>query len=592
MLVMWLSSVQFKSLWQVIRQTAARLLLVSVFLLPVLTSHAGVRLVIEPDNSALRSNIEAWLGEVEQRNTREMRRYARYARGQVVNALEALGYYNYQLQMEVQEGEPAHLLIHLQPGERVRLKQVRVELTGAASQQKTFTLPQLDTLRPGQPLDHGVYEAAKRHFRNQALRYGYFAGRFEQQQLLIDPEQGTAEVYLHFESGPRYLFGEITFDHEGLLREELLQRYVLFQPGSPYSTDQLTELSRDLRASGYFNEVLVDARQDEADANLQVPVNILLRVREPRSLAAGIGYSTDIGPRVSGSWTQHRINHRGHSRGLDAEVSEPRQLASVWYQWPLNPPMTDKLRLIGHTQQQQFDDQQSLRYGAGIFWHHRQASGWDRVLSLRGEREDFRIGQDKDATWLTLPGIGFGKLKSDQRVDPGRGYRLQVDLAGSRENSFADVDILHLTFLSRGLITLQEQHRLLARLQAGALATNRFSRVPLSLRFFAGGDQSVRGYGYQQLSPMDTRGELSGGRYLLTGGIEYQYALADHWRIAAFVDAGDAVAEMNHLSEPKVGVGIGLRWVSPVGPLRLDLAHGLDEQLGGWQLHFSMGPEL
>ncbi|MBE0506778.1 MAG: outer membrane protein assembly factor [Marinospirillum sp.] len=583
---------QPKTLWQTVSYYSRHLLLVIFFLLPALTTHAEVRLVIEPDNSALRNNIEAWLGEVQQRNTREMRRYARYARGQVVNALEALGYYNYQLRLEVEEGEPARLLINLQPGERIRLGEVRVELTGEASTQQGFAPPPQDALQSGQPLDHGVYEATKRFFRNQALRYGYFSARFEQQQLLIHPEQGTADIHLHFESGPRYHFGEIRFDHEGLLREEFLRSYVMFAPGSPYSTDQLTELSRDLRASGYFNEVLVDARQDEADENLQVPVNILLRVREPRSLAAGVGYSTDIGPRVSGSWTQYRINRRGHSRGVDAEVSEPRQLASVWYQWPLNPPMTDKLRLIGHTQQQQFDDQESLRYGAGIYWHHRQDSGWDRVLSLRGEREDFRIGQDKSATWLTLPGVGFGKLQSDQRVDPGKGYRLQIDLTGSREDLLADVDILQLTFFSRGLITLRQHHRLLARLQVGALATNEFNRVPVSLRFFAGGDQSVRGYGYQELSPTDASGQLTGGRYLLTGGVEYQYALTDRWRVATFVDAGDAVAVLDQLSEPKIGVGIGLRWVSPVGPLRLDLAQGLDDQVGGWRLHFSMGPEL
>lgn len=584
--VMWQVSVV--SDWQ----KFMRLLLVVLLLLPVFTSHAEVRLQIEPENSALRSNIEAWLGEVEQRNTREMRRYARFARGQVINALEALGYYNYRLQIEVEEGEPARLLIDLQPGERIKLRKVQVELTGEAGSQQDFTLPSLNELQPGQPLDHSAYEAAKRHLRNQALSYGYFAARFVQQQLLIDPQQGVADIHLHFDSGPRYHFGTIHFDHEGVLRESFLQRYVGFKPGTPYSADLLTQLSRDLRASGYFREVLVDARQDEADENRQVPVHILLRAREPRSLTAGVGFSTDIGPRVSGSWTEHRVNSRGHSRGVDAEVSEPRQLASVWYQLPLNPPMTDKLRLVSQVQQQQLDDQQSLAYGAGVYWHHRQDNGWDRVVSLRGEREDFTVGQDEDSTWLTLPGIGFGKLQADQRVDPSRGYRLQLDLTGSREDFFADVDLLQLTLFARGLVTLRDNHRLLGRLQMGALATDAFNRTPVSLRFFAGGDQSVRGYGYQELSPTDASGELSGGRYLLTTGVEYQYALTDRWRVATFVDAGDAVAERDQLSEPKMGVGVGLRWVSPVGPLRLDLARGLDDQMGGWRLHFSMGPEL
>ncbi len=127
-------------------------------------------------------------------------------------------------------------------------------------------------------------------------------------------------------------------------------------------------------------------------------------------------------------------------------------------------------------------------------------------------------------------------------------------------------------------------------MQVGGTETDDYASVPPSLRFFAGGDQSVRGYDYQSLSPTNSRGDRVGGRYMLAVSGEYQFALTPTWRLATFADHGNA---FNSLEIPslKSGVGFGVRWVSPVGPLRLDLAHPLDGT-GGVRLHFSMGPEL
>ncbi|WP_404417263.1 autotransporter assembly complex family protein [Marinospirillum sp.] len=552
----------------------------------------NLELELNPENPALRSNIEAYLGEVADRSAREMRRYARFAQGEIKKALEALGYYNYQLDLQVEESEPARLRVVIQTGRPVMLGQVNLGLTGEALQQPAFTLPPTTQLRQGQPLNHSHYEAAKRHFRNLALTYGYFSSRFTLQELLIDPQAEVADINLHFDSGPRYRLGEVSFDHEEALDEAFLQRFVRFVPGMPYSTDRLAQLSRELRESGYFQEVLVDAEPEAANEDLQIPVEALVRAREPRTLNLGLGFSTDLGPRATAGWVQHWVNPRGLRRGVDAQVSEPQQNLSGWYEFPLTPPMTDKLRLSSSLENERFDDQESRRYGAQVQWFSQHSNGWERVLSLRGEREEYQVGEDEGATWLTLPGISYGLLQSDRRVDPNRGYRLQVDVEGSREDIFADVDILQISLLARGLTTLWDKHRLLIRWRAAGTATNEFNRVPLSLRFFAGGDQSVRGYGYQELAPEGSDGRLVGGRYLMTSSLEYQYALAQRWRLALFADAGDAVLEPYELEEPKVGLGMGLRWVSPVGPLRLDFAQGLDDDLGGWRIHFTLGPEI
>jgi translocation and assembly module TamA len=141
----------------------------------------------------------------------------------------------------------------------------------------------------------------------------------------------------------------------------------------------------------------------------------------------------------------------------------------------------------------------------------------------------------------------------------------------------------------KGLTTVFDKHRLLGRVQVGGSATNGYKSVPPSLRFFAGGDQSVRGYDYQSLSPENSNGDRIGGRYMVAGSVEYQYAVAEKWRVATFIDQGNSFNTLE-LPNLKTGVGLGVRWVSPVGPIRLDLAHAVED--GGFRLHFSMGPEL
>ncbi|GLR63006.1 outer membrane protein assembly factor [Marinospirillum insulare] len=549
-------------------------------------------LKLEPELAPVRNNIEAYLGTIEERNTDEMRRYARFAREQIAQAVEALGYYQYGLHLEVKPGDPAQLQVNLLLGEPVKLQQVNIKLAGEAAGQANFTLPSTKNLQIGQQLNHAHYEAAKKHFLDQALSYGYFAADFSKNTLTILPEANVANIDLHFNSGPRYRFGEVSFEQQGQFQESFIKKFVRFKKGDAFDAERLSELSRELRASNYFNEVLVDINEDLTTANLEVPVEVLLTRRKPHSLDLGIGYSTDIGPRLSGSWTQHWLNDLGHSRGVNSELSLPRKAVSAWYQLPLSPPMTDKLRFTTSVEDERFDDHKSQRFSAAIQWQHQQANSWDRNLSLKGLQENFQIGEEEDRTWLTLPGITLNRLYTDQRVDPTKGYRLHFNLAASHQEFLSDINIFQVTAFARGLYTFYDNHRFLTRVQMGDLYTEDFSITPVSLRFFAGGDQTIRGYGYQEIAPKSETGRLLGGRYLIVGSTEYQYSLSPTWRLAVFVDAGNVSLERKELQNLKVGRGIGLRWISPVGALRLDVAQGLDELEGGWQLHFSMGPEL
>jgi len=552
-----------------------------------------VRVEVEGDHPDLQDNARVFLGEVEGRSADSLRRYASTATEQVEKAVRALGYYHPAITWEVvEEGDnPARLMLSVQPGEPVRIRSRDVRLQGAGATDPDFAQQLPEQPAEGEILHHGRYDSLRQAIQNRASLLGYFDGKFTTRRLKVEPGDNAAEITLHYQTGERYLLGDVSFGEGHGFDQDLLDRFVGFEPGTPFHADEVARLNRDLSNSGYFGGVDVDAAPTRATGRL-IPVNIGLTPRPPRSAGAGIGFSTDVGPRFRGNWREHYTSAQGHRRGAETELSEPRQNISGWYELPLDPPMTDSLRFGTGYQREHIEDVESERLTLGQQWRHRLDSGWMQVLSLRWEGERFSIGdEESDNSSLLLPGIGYSKLHADSPLDPSRGYRLQLDVAGAHRAVISDADILHVNFLARGLYTLAGKHRVLTRFNFGGVATNSFADVPPSLRFFAGGDQSVRGYGYETLSPRDSNDVTVGGRYLLQASVEYQYEFVRNWRLAAFVDEGNAI---NDVFDPlATGAGLGVRWVSPVGPLRLDVAKGVDEQFGGgWRIHFSMGPEL
>lgn len=562
------------------------------FLLVTGTDLAAAELDVrlEPGNRALRENIQNHIGDLGDRDERELLRYSRIAREQAQNALQALGYYNAVIDSEVTGGATPRLSLRIDPGPPVRLRTVRVQVEGPAAEHRSFQNPQ-GALEPGAVLNHGRYEEVKQRIANQASRFGFFDGRFTRQRLAVDPRENFADIELVFDSGERYLLGEVSFEGDAPFDDDLLKRMVPFEPGTPYDSEQVADLNQALQSSGYFEGVRVDANPLNASGR-RIPISVLLTTREPRTLGLGLGFSTDVGPRIRMNWTRHWVNPQGHSYGAEAELSEPRQNVGLWYDVPLDPPLTDKLRYAGGYQYEELGDKDSLSrlLTVGPEWHRLLDNGWQRVWSLKWQHEEYRLGDDSGVSTLLMPGVAYGLLRSDSRIDPNRGYRLEFELAAAKKGLLSDADLIHANAMIKGLGTLAERHRFLGSVQLGANLTDEYTKVPPSLRYFAGGDQSVRGYDYQSLSPTNSDGDRIGGRYQVAMSAEYQYSLTEKWRLATFMDQGNAFNSADFPSL-KSSVGVGVRWVSPVGPLRLDLAHPLDGD-GGVRLHFSMGPEL
>lgn len=551
---------------------------------------ARVEINTQPKNPELKANVAAHIGELEDYDLAALRRMQRSIRQQAQQAGEALGYYRnrYRVRVTESKGEPL-LKIDIRVAEPVRLRQVDIQISGEAQQMDAFQ-PKDERLQPGQPLSHAAYDELKSALQQQGLRYGFFAARFTRHRLLIDPQAGEADLELHYDSGPRYRLGAVNFADSGKIDRRLLEALVPFKETEPYDSALLAELTQNLQNSGYFALVQVDA-QGEEEGPLDVLVQVRLEPVKPRTLGLGAGFSTDVGPRGSFSWEKHRVNSRGHRLGFDSELSGPRQNVSGWYAIPLSAPLTDELRFVAGYQREELVNLSSERLTLGSQWRKQVRGGWQRVIGLRWEEErhSYERGSRSKTSQFLLPSLGFAKLKSDSPLDPSRGYRLQADVSAGSGSLLSDADVIHASALAKGLITLAERHRVLARMELGAVATDQFSRIAPSLRFFAGGDQSVRGYDYQSLSPRDEQRNRVGARYFMAHSLEYQYQFKDRWRVASFVDQGNATDSLG--GSLKTGVGAGIRWVSPIGPLRLDLAKALDDERS-WRIHFSMGPEL
>lgn len=545
---------------------------------------------VEPSNRALRENVENYIGDLGDRNEQELLRYSRIAQEQAEKALQALGYYNGEIESEVSGGENPRLTLRIEPGDPVRLRDITLRVEGPAADLSAFRVPR-NRLKTGEVLNHGQYEQVKQQILNQASRYGFFDGRFKRQRLAIDPAANAADVELIFQSGPRYVLGDVRFEGDSPFDPDLLARMVPFEAGTPYDSELVADLNQAMQSSGYFEGVRVDANPANAEQQ-RIPVAVQLTTREPRTLGLGLGYSTDVGPRLRLDFRRHWVNPQGHSYGIETELSAPRQNVGLWYDVPLDPPLTDKLRYAAGYQYEELGDNDSLSrlLTVGPEWHRKLPSGWQRVWALKWRHEQYELGDDSGVSTLLMPGVAYSYLRSDSRIDPSRGYRLEFELAAAKEGLLSDADLIHANTTIKGLITLAGRHRFLGRVEVGGNWTNEYTNVPPSLRYFAGGDQSVRGYDYQSLSPTNSDGDKIGGRYQLAVSAEYQYSLTDKWRVATFVDQGNAFNSLE-LPSLKSSVGLGVRWVSPVGPIRVDLAHPLDGE-GGVRLHFSMGPEL
>lgn len=554
---------------------------------------AAVEVAVTGVEGELAGQVRSYVGAPSSAEPAALAAFRRRAPERAARGLQAMGYYQAEIEIRRERlGEDrVRLTVDVAPGEPVIIDELDVLITGEASSDPAFmAVEQRLPIAEGQILHHGLYTSAWRTIQNLALDRGYFSGTFITRRVEVEPEAGRAEVALHYQSGPRYRFGEVSFS-DSPLADAFLQRLVPFQQGDPYSAREVAAFNQGLIDSGYFEEVRVRPSREQAEGGV-VPVAVDLTARARHEVTTGIGFTTNLGPRVRLGWERPWVNRWGHSLAIDAEIAQNQQNLVGTYEVPLRDPLRTSLQYRVGVQAQDVADIRTEQMTASVQHRHRLDSGWQQVLSLRAERERYWIEGVRRTTRLFLPAVSWSRGRSRGGLDPSWGDRQELTLEAADPALGSDIELRRIHAATRWVRTLGGRHRFTARAEVGALETDAFDDLPPSLRFYAGGDQSVRGYAYRSLGP-EVDGTVVGGRYLAVGSVSYGYQLTPNWRPAVFVDRGNAYRTLDELSaKAKTGAGFGIRWSSPVGPVRLDLASTVGEADDSWRIHFSLGAGL
>lgn len=555
---------------------------------------AALRVDIVGIDGELRDNVLALLTLQRERETvdvsaAQVRRYFRRGEREIREALEPFGYYAVQIDSELRrtaDGWQARYVVR--PGEPVRISEIDVRLLGPGAQERQLQLVTARAdLRRGEPVRHARYETFKTRLQQNAVALGYLDAVYRRHELRIDADTRTAEIRLHLDTGPQYRFGAVRFNEDAGLDDDLLQRFAALERSAPYSDAQLLELQRALEDSGYFAHVDVAPRPEQA-RDLEVPIHITLTPRLRHLYTAGLGFGTDTGARGSLGWEHRRINRRGHRMRAELRASEIIQSASTTYSLPLASPRTDRLEFTAALLDEHSDNVDTRLHKLGV-GRTRMRGDWREAVTLSYQREDFQLGLTGKTSSLLIPGIGYAHVQADDRLITRRGRSVQADLRGAAEPLLSDVNFVQFGIEAKLIRSLGSRMRLLARAEGGTTWTDRFADLPATLRYFAGGDHSVRGYDFEELGPRDASGAVIGGKHLLTVSLETEYRIRGDWGAAVFVDAGNAFNDFG--AELKTGAGVGIRWRSPVGMVRLDVASAVGEDRG-LRLHFTLGPDL
>lgn len=558
-----------------------------LYLIPTLSSATALTYKVEDLDKALEKNVELYLDTLPAIESHQFPQFRLKIIETTQKALQALGYYDPKIELHLDSSE---LIIQVEAGSPVKLRKVDIQLLGDASKDKAFKrLLKQEAPRPGEILNQGHYEDFKRALDTQAQARGYFDAKMEVSRVLVYPDRLIADVEIRFKSGVRYRFGKVEYGEMTPNTQKLISQMITFKPGKPYRSIKLSNLNKDLSSTGYFQQIDIHPMRAQTK-DYHVPIFVGVTPNTQHQLETGIGFSTDEGPRVSLSWDKPWVNDLGHSLSNEATLSTKRAEVTSSYKVPDGNPLLRFYDLqLGYQYKNQEDTTSNLLSTAIHHWD-KQPTGWDRDLFFRIQYEDYTQGVQVGKSFLTIPGIAFNRRKANGKLDPDRGNLEMVKLELSSRTWGSDRDFLKLWGRTKWLTTVEKKHRFIARAEQGVIWINDIYTVPPSIRFFTGGDQTVRGYDYESIAPKDRKGKLIGARYMTALGTEYNYQFAEQWRAALFVDTGTAT---NNYKEPwKVGTGFGVRWITPLGPLKLDFAWGVSEPNPPFRIHFTMGPEL
>lgn len=499
----------------------------------------------------------------------------------VEKALQPYGFF--QSIITISNTEKKHL-ISINAGPPLQITQLSIRLKGEGQDnnallQAYHQLP----LKPHTAFKSIAYEEAKQALLSTAQQEGYLHAFFEKSEILIDKENNSAHVTLILDTGSRYFFGQVRFDPT-YISPKVLQRYLPFHPGDTYSAEKITTFNDYLISSGYFKQVII---QPAETVSSDIPIDVHLQAASPVHYSLGLGFGTDTGPRGRAGMYVAPINPAGHKFNAIALGSFKENALQTQYIIPGEKPLIDQYEITSNLSSLHYDAGNSNAILLSLSQRH-NLPDFLRILSLNSLYERFSYTAEPRVEKFSLfPKASLGWIKKSEELFSPQGYH--VTLSGL----FASKALLSQTNFSQesldfkaALMLEKLRMRLYAHGLLGFTQINDINQFPLSLALLLGGSDNLKGYEYNSLGP---------GKTLLYGGIEIQKETKDNWYLIAFMDTGDVYCPTPLTF--KKDIGLGLMWVSPVGPIKLGVAQAVDDHFHRLlhknpQLVISMGPDF
>ncbi|MDP1601974.1 MAG: BamA/TamA family outer membrane protein [Legionella sp.] len=472
----------------------------------------------------------------------------------------------------------------INPGPRLLINKFSLTLTGAGATNHFINKALREIpLKQGDPLNSVKYEQTKQLLMNAAEHQGYLHASFDKAEVLIDKANYTSSITLIFNTGPQYFFGQVRFDPT-YISPDVLRRYIPFEYGQPYSGDQLQEFNNYLIGSGYFRAVSVKPQTDTGDI---IPIDVHLEPRARTNYSLGVGFGTDTGIRGRAGMHIVPLNPAGHKFNAVALGSFNENALQAQYIIPGKNPLTDQYEITGSLSTLSYDVGYSRALLLSMSQRH-NTTNFQRVLSLNNLHDRYNYSlQPKFEKFSFFPKASFTWLNKSNQLFSPNGYNVTVNGFVANKSVLSELSFSQASIDAKAAFTLEAiRTRLYFHTINGITEINNINEFPLSLALLLGGAENLKGYDYNSIGP---------GKILTYGGFEIQKETKKNWFLTGFFDTG-AIYDPR-LKSLKNDVGIGLMWVSPIGPIKIGVAEPVDAQFNRMphrnpHLVISMGPDL
>ena len=503
-------------------------------------------------------------------------------------------------------GRTLDVVIEIDLGQPVRVRKHQVGVDGAAQADRTVTEAVAAFVpRQGEVLDHQQYEASKRSVAGALLRHGYFDADLTAHRVEVTRADFAADIDLRWTSGERFLLGATTFKQEpkAIIRDSLLDKLVNWDEGEPYDEAKVERLRRSLIALDYFGLVEVSPKPDDAKDKV-VPIEVNL-TPAPRSIyTAGLSYGTLSGAGISGGVERRYLNTRGHKALAHIDYANKRKTATLQYRVPafawLDGWYTASLQAVD--EQTDYVNSRRLELVGSRSGQFNNQLNLVASMHVLRERWAYNIADDGggalapvDYTYASFwfPALRAEYIDVDDRLAPRRGAGGTLTMRGGKGGADGDATFAQLHASVQWFRGFDADSRLIVRGEAGHTFTDQILNLPPSLRYYAGGDRSVRGYGWHEIGPKvetDNGFYFTGAANVFTASVEYERYFNGPWGAAVFIDSGSAFD--GKTPDMHTGIGFGIRWRSPVGPVRIDIARGLKSPDSPFTIGLNIGADL